>query len=126
VTVTGFVPDLNAVLNQAAVFVAPLRFAAGVQNKVLEAMATGRPVVTTSVVNAGLDAQPGRELLVADDAETAANQIIALLRDAQLRAQVGRGGLHFVRQKYTWDHVVKRMNAIEESLAAQQAITSRR
>ena len=48
---TGFVPDLNGALNQAAVFVAPLRFAAGVQNKALEAMAAGRPVVTTGIVN---------------------------------------------------------------------------
>ncbi|NIV31315.1 MAG: glycosyltransferase, partial [Anaerolineae bacterium] len=76
ITVTGFVPDLNAHLNNAAVFAAPLRFAAGIQNKVLEAMAAGRPVVTTSLVNDGLGAQPEREILVADDPTATAQQIV--------------------------------------------------
>ncbi|MCP4535642.1 MAG: TIGR03087 family PEP-CTERM/XrtA system glycosyltransferase [Chloroflexi bacterium] len=120
VTVTGFVPDLNNYLNRAAVFAAPLRFAAGVQTKVLEAMATARPVVTTSVVNAGLGAKAGHELLVADDAETTAKQIVALLQDAQLGTRIGQAGLHFVHQKYNWNCVVQRMNAIEEHLAAEQ------
>jgi sugar transferase (PEP-CTERM/EpsH1 system associated) len=124
VSVTGFVPDLNDYLNRAAVFVAPLRFAAGVQTKVLEAMAAGRPVVTTSVVNAGLGAQPSRELLIADDPQTTANQIAALLNDQALRTQIGQAGLHFVRQEYTWGHVVERVNAIEESLAARPAVAS--
>jgi sugar transferase (PEP-CTERM/EpsH1 system associated) len=126
VTVTGFVPDLNDHLNRAAVFVAPLRFAAGVQTKVLEAMAVARPVVTTSVVNIGLGAQQGQEVLVADDAATMANQIITLLRDEQLRIQIGYAGLEFIRRNYTWDRVVKRMNAIEERLSAKRAGSSMR
>jgi glycosyltransferase involved in cell wall biosynthesis len=120
VTVTGFVPDLNAVLNRSAVFVAPLRFAAGVQNKVLEAMAAGRPVVATGIVNEGLGAEPGREILIADDVQATANQIVALLRDEQLRAQIGQNGLRFVRRKYRWDYVVERMRLIEENLTARQ------
>jgi glycosyltransferase involved in cell wall biosynthesis len=120
VTVTGFVPDLNSVLNQSAVFVAPLRFAAGVQNKVLEAMATARPVVTTSVVNAGLGAQAGEEVLVGEDLETIAHHIVTLLRNEELRTRIGQAGLCFVQQKYTWDHVVERMREIEQSLAVKQ------
>jgi sugar transferase (PEP-CTERM/EpsH1 system associated) len=115
VRVTGFVPDLNEHLNRAAVFVAPLRFAAGVQNKVLEAMAAGRPVVTTSVVNAGLGAQPGEEVLVADDVAATAAHVVALLRDAELRARIGEAGCRFVRRTYDWGHVVKRMNEIEQA-----------
>ncbi len=117
VEVTGFVPDLNDYLNRAAVFCAPLRFAAGVQNKVLEAMAAGRPVVTTSVVNAGLGARAGEEVLVADDAATTAVHVVALLRDPDLRARLGRAGRRFVRRTYDWAHAVRRMNEIEESLA---------
>ncbi|MCI0645213.1 MAG: TIGR03087 family PEP-CTERM/XrtA system glycosyltransferase [Chloroflexi bacterium] len=116
VTVTGFVPDLNRCLNQAAVFVAPLRFAAGVQNKVLEAMAAGRPVVTTTLVNQGLGAQPGQELLVADGAEQTARQIVALLRDEQLRARLGAAGRAFVQKTYSWKHAVRRMREVEKSL----------
>ncbi len=117
VTVTGFVPDLNEYLNRAAVFVAPLRFAAGVQNKVLEAMAAGRPVVTTSMVNAGLGAEPGRDLLIADDAATTARQVVTLLRDEQLRAQIGQAARWFVQRTYSWEHAVERMRAIERQLS---------
>ena len=116
VTVTGFVPDLNEWLNQAAVFVAPLRFAAGVQNKVLEAMSAACPVVTTTIVNEGLGAKPGSEILVADSAETMALQITRLLQDAVLRARIGTAARSFVQRVYTWDHVVRRMRAIEEGL----------
>jgi len=116
ITVTGFVPDLNAQLNKAAVFVAPLRFAAGIQNKVLEAMAAGRPVVTTSLVNDGLGAQPDQELLVADDASTTAQQIVRLLTNERLREQTGGAGRQFVQARYSWIHVVERMRSIEKSL----------
>ncbi len=116
ITVTGFVPDLNAHLNNAAVFAAPLRFAAGIQNKVLEAMAAGRPVVTTSLVNDGLGAQPEREILVADDPTATAQQIVRLLTSQPLREQIGQAGRQFVRSKFSWSHVVKRVRAIEESL----------
>lgn len=117
-TVTGYVPDLNDYLNRAAVFCAPLRFAAGVQTKVIEAMATARPVVTTSLVNAGLGARAGRDLLIADDAAATADQIVALLRDKELQRKIGQAGLQFVRQKYSWGSVVARMRAIESDLVA--------
>ena len=119
VIVTGFVPDLNQTLNRAAVFVAPLRFAAGVQNKVLEAMAAGRPVVTTGVVNAGLGGTPGQDLLVADGSDAMAAEVVRLLRDGRLRDQVGRAGRDFVRQRYSWQHAVRRMAAIEQALAGK-------
>jgi len=120
VTVTGFVPDLNEHLNRAAVFVAPLRFAAGIQNKVLEAMAAGRPVVTTSLVNEGLGAQPEREILVADDAASTARQIVRLLTNEPLREQIGRAGRQFVKGKFGWRHVVERMRTIERNLKRDQ------
>lgn len=116
VEVTGFAPDLNAALNRAAVFVAPLRFAAGVQNKVLEAMAAARPVVTTTIVNEGLRARPGRDLLVADDPQDIARHVVALLRDAGLRRSIGRSARRFVRDKYTWQQAVDRMRVIEQNI----------
>jgi glycosyltransferase involved in cell wall biosynthesis len=116
VTVTGFVPDLNAYLNRAAVFVAPLRFAAGVQNKVLEAMAAGRPVVTSGIVNAGLGAEPGRDLLVADEPDEIAGSMLKLLSDKPLRVDIGRAARAFIQRRYTWQHVVRRARAIEAHL----------
>lgn len=119
VTITGFVPNLNEYLNRSAVFVAPLRFAAGVQNKVLEAMAAERPVVTTSMVNGGLGAHPDHEIFVADNAETMARHIISLLHDEQLREQTGKAARQFVQERYQWDRVVERMRAIESSLLGE-------
>lgn len=116
VSVTGFVPDLNAYLNEAAVFVAPLRFAAGVQNKVLEAMAAGTPVVTSSLVNKGLSAAEERDLLVADTPAGFARQIIRLLRDPALQAELSQSGRAFVCRQYSWDHVLARMQTVAQQL----------
>jgi len=114
VTVTGFVPDLNLELNRGAVFVAPLRFSAGVQNKVLEAMAAARPVVTTSTVARGLDADPGRHLLVAESAEDFAGRITGLLADAGRRTTLGAAARRFVKDRFSWLFVADRAREIAE------------
>ncbi len=113
VTVTGFVPDLNEKLNQAAVFAAPLRFAAGVQNKVLEAMATGTPVVTTPLVNEGVGAQAGRDILLADDPAAFTEHVVGLLESPDRARQVGGAGREFVVQKFNWEKVGRRVHEIE-------------
>jgi glycosyltransferase involved in cell wall biosynthesis len=110
------VSDLNAALNDAAIFVAPLRFAAGIQNKVLEAMAAGLPVVTTSYVNQGLEAEPGRHLIVADEPAALAEAVVGLLRDPAARRRLGDAGRHFVLQHYRWEDVLDRMAAVERQL----------
>lgn len=119
VGIDGFVPDMGAVLRAAAVSVAPLRFAAGVQNKVLEAMAAGRPVVTTPMVNAGIGAVDGRDLLVGSDADQIAAHIVDLLRDADKRKRVGAHGRGFVQTHFSWQRVVDRMRRIEAQLRQQ-------
>lgn len=118
VSVKGFVDDLNAELNAAAVFVAPLRFAAGVQTKVIQAMAAGRPVVTTGIVNEGIGASPGRELLVADGSDSFAEQIAALCRDPHRRRDIGAAARRFVVDRFQWDHVAARMRDLGEQRLA--------
>ncbi|GAB4532287.1 MAG: TIGR03087 family PEP-CTERM/XrtA system glycosyltransferase [Anaerolineales bacterium] len=114
VRVAGFVPDLNAALNQAAIFVAPLRFAAGVQNKVLEAMAAGRPVVTTTIVNEGLGAQPETHLLLADTPAETARQVIRLLREPALAARLGQAARAFVQKRFSWQGALRRVTHIRD------------
>ncbi len=121
VTVTGFVPDLNQLLNESAVFVAPLRFAAGVQNKVLEAMAAGRPVITSSLVNNGIGASAGRELWLADGARETADAILHLLRHPTTRETLATAGHSFVSQQFRWEAVLHRVRQIESQLHPQKA-----
>jgi sugar transferase (PEP-CTERM/EpsH1 system associated) len=113
VTVTGFVPDVNDYLNRAAVFCAPLRFAAGIQFKVVQAMAAGRPVVTTSMVNEGLGAKPDEELVLADTPEEMARHVIQLIQDPQAAQQLGQAAHRFVSSKFTWDSALQRVNQIK-------------
>lgn len=116
VEVTGFVPDLNLELNQAAVFVAPLRFSAGVQNKVLEAMAAARPVVTTPEIAAGLEAVTGRHLLVGDGSEELAAHAVSLLTDPDRRRALGTAARAFVADRFSWRFVAERMREIADSI----------
>lgn len=118
VRVIGFVPDLAALYTQNSIFVAPLRFSAGVQNKVLEAMAAALPVVTAEPVIAGLGATADTELLQANDADSYARHIVALLNDANYAGQLGIAGRDFVRSRYSWKMANDRLRAIGEQLAA--------
>ncbi len=108
----GFVPRLTDVYADAAVFVAPLRFAAGVQNKVLEAMAAGLPVVTTSLVNQGLGAADGVEIVVRDEPRAFAEAVVRILRDAEGARRLGERGRAFVRVRFDWNAVVGRVEAL--------------
>jgi glycosyltransferase involved in cell wall biosynthesis len=115
VTVTGFVPDLNAELNRAALFVAPLRFAAGIQNKVLEAMAAGLPVVTSPMINQGLGAEPDGEIVLAEGSEETARQVVNLLQDENRRRKIGDAGKRFVQRTFRWDSVLERVRALRST-----------
>jgi polysaccharide biosynthesis protein PslH len=100
VIVTGAVPDTRPWLAAAAVVVAPLRIARGVQNKILEAMAMGKPCVVSSGAAQGIDAIDGRDLLVADDP---AEAVISLLRDPARAVAIGAAARARMVSSYTWD-----------------------
>lgn len=99
VVVTGAVPDVRPWLAAADVVVAPLEIARGVQNKVLEAMAMGRPVVASPAAFEGIVAEPGRDLIVA---EAPAPAILDLLADAQRAGTLGRSARAAVEARYGW------------------------
>ena len=102
VCVTGTVPDVRPYLQHAAVVVAPLRLARGVQNKVLEAMAMARPVVAASTCVEAIDAQPGQEIMAADDAAEHAVRIGEMLADRPRATVVGQAGRDCVLAHYSW------------------------
>lgn len=112
VEVTGWVDDLGDVLAAGHVFVAPMRFVAGVQNKVLEAMAAGVPVVTSEIVRRGIGAAAGRDLLVAESADEFTDHIARLLATSDEAERVGASGREHVRARFTWDTVLARLEAV--------------
>jgi glycosyltransferase involved in cell wall biosynthesis len=103
VLVTGEVPDVYDWLCRASVAVDPLKIGAGMQNKIVQAMACELPVVATTVANEGIGAAPDREILLRDDAESLANGVVALLRDSQARERLGRAARRFVEHRWTWE-----------------------
>lgn len=103
VIVTGAVGDVRAWLAAADVVAAPLRIARGIQNKVLEAMAMARPVVASPAAFEGIDAIPGRDLLVAASAEDQAAAISGLLADPARAASLGHAGRRRTEEAYRWD-----------------------
>jgi polysaccharide biosynthesis protein PslH len=103
ITVTGYVPDLRPYLSRATLAASPLRYGAGVQNKVLEALASGLPVVATPGVLRGLRAEPGANgLLAGNTTAQLAEQILLLLNDPSLRQQLGTAGRHYVESHHNW------------------------
>ncbi|MCB2012377.1 MAG: glycosyltransferase [Geminicoccaceae bacterium] len=103
ITVTGTVDDPGEWIARATVSIAPIRAAAGLQNKLLEALAMARPVVCTSVANEGIGAVPDRDLVIADEPQAMAAAILTLIDDKQRRTELGQNGRRFVEQKWTWE-----------------------
>ena len=102
VVITGAVDDIRPYLQHAAVAVAPLHMARGVQNKVLEAMAMAKVVVATTPASRALDVRPGHELLLADDPAAFADQVSRVVRDNEC-ADIARAARQHVLEHYSWD-----------------------
>jgi polysaccharide biosynthesis protein PslH len=103
ISVTGYVPDIRPYLAQSSIAVSTVRYGVGIQNKVLEAMAMGTPVVCSAQAASALRAQNGHDLLIGDSPEAIAEHIISLLESPEKRAEVGRAGRTYVEQHQTWD-----------------------
>lgn len=117
-TVSADVDDVSAHLRRAAVAVAPMRAGSGQQLKVLEAMASGTPVVATALAAAGLPARHEEHLLVADEPEAFARQIARVLRDPALARALAEAGRRLVEERHTWDRSVALLEEIYSSVLA--------
>jgi glycosyltransferase involved in cell wall biosynthesis len=109
VDLAGFVPDLADLIDSSAAMAAPLRLGSGVRTKIVEAMAAGLPVVTTSRGTEGLAVAHGRELLVADEPQEFAHQLVRLVRDSRLQAELSQAARELVRRDHDNDRVTKRL-----------------
>lgn len=105
--VTGYVDSVIPYLQKSAVMVAPMRAGAGIQNKILEAMAVGVPVVTTSVGAEGLEPA---ELTIADAPGELSQEILHLIEDKQHRKNQSASGRKYVEENYSWDENLRKLD----------------
>jgi glycosyltransferase involved in cell wall biosynthesis len=104
--VTGTVDDVRPYYQKAAVSVAPYRFGEGTKLKVLEAMASGVPLVATRVGCQGVDVVDGEQVLIVDGEEEFAQHVVRILRDPSRRARLADAARRLVERKYTWKKIV--------------------
>jgi len=117
ITVTGTVDDIRPFLWRATVSVVPLLYGAGIQNKILEAMATRTPVVTTSKALSALQVQAGKELLVAKDSEEFSRAVLQLIENRNLQREVGVAGESYVKTQHSWKSIASSLvNIYQQTL----------
>jgi len=114
--VTGQVDDIRPFLRRATLSVSPLLYGAGIQNKVLEAMACGTPVVTTPQAIQSLAVQNGKELYAANDPTAFAQIILDLLADPEKRNQLGKAGYQYVKHNHDWSNITEQLESIYQDL----------
>jgi polysaccharide biosynthesis protein PslH len=107
VELTGFVPDLRPHLAAAAAVVVPLRLGGGTRLKIVEAMAMGKAIVSTTLGAEGIEAVPGRDLLVEDQPAAFANAVSRLLTEPGLAARIGQSARRLAVERYAWSGAAK-------------------
>jgi glycosyltransferase involved in cell wall biosynthesis len=112
IEVTGFVADMRPYLAQAAAAVSTVRYGVGIQNKVLEAMAMGTPVVCSSQACSALKTQPGQDLLVGDNPQHIAQHILDLLNTPDTRIALGQAGRRYVESYHSWNQAAAQFEAL--------------
>lgn len=123
VAIRGPVADLRPHIAAASVVIVPLRIGGGTRLKILEAMAMGKAVVSTSLGAEGLDAVPERDLLIADDAETFAKQVKRVLDDPALAARLGAAARELVSARYGWERSVERLSSFYHEVLESRGVS---
>lgn len=123
VTVTGLVEDVRPYIASAAVYVVPLRIGGGTRLKILEALAMKKAVVSTSIGCEGLDLQPDKHLLVADNPQQFAAETVQLIKDRSLRRRLGENGKTLVQGRYDWDVVIESLDLTYRRLISKRSGT---
>lgn len=115
ITVTGTVADIRPYLWRATMALAPITYGAGIQNKVLEAMACGIPVVASSQATTALEVVADRDMLVADGVKSFANQVIQLLGDRDRQRSLSLNGQSYVQANHNWGTIAEQLEEIYRS-----------
>ena len=124
VELTGLVEDVRPYIARAAVVVAPIRIGGGTRFKILEAMAMGKAVVSTTVGAEGIEVRDGVDILLADEAEAFAAQVDRLLTDAGLRRAMGAAARSLIEHRYSWAASVGRLETFHAGLLAASSTST--
>jgi glycosyltransferase involved in cell wall biosynthesis len=116
VELTGFVSDLRPHLAAAAAVVTPLRLGGGTRLKIVEAMAMGKAIVSTTLGAEGIEAIPGRDLLIEDQPEAFADAVNRLLGDPELAARIGQSVRSLAVERYSWSAAARRLEGFYRSI----------
>lgn len=120
IVVTGRVPEIKPYFAEATVFVVPLRIGSGTRLKILEALAMGKAVVSTTVGAEGLALQNREEIIIADKPTVFAEEVIRLLTIPSLRKNIGENGRRRVEQNYDWRNIGEKLVSVYESVIDKQ------
>ena len=118
VELTGFVPDLRPHLAAAAAVVVPLRLGGGTRLKIVEAMAMGKAIVSTTLGAEGIDAVPGRDILVEDEPAAFADAVLRLLAEPRVAARIGRSARQLAVDRYSWSEAARTLEGFYRQLLA--------
>ncbi|MGB6339083.1 MAG: glycosyltransferase [Candidatus Aminicenantaceae bacterium] len=116
ITVTGRVDDVTPYIREGQIFICPVRLGGGFRGKILEAMAVGRPIVSTSLGAEGIPSKNGENIIIADDTEDFAVGIEKLLKDRDLYERIRQAGRKLVEEKYAWAKGVEVLEGILEEM----------
>jgi glycosyltransferase involved in cell wall biosynthesis len=120
ITVTGEVPDPTEYIARATVCIDPVQIGAGMQNKLVEYMACGKAVVTTPVANEGINAISGTHLLEAAGPEAFADAVVALLRNPEMRAALGKSAREHIQRYWTWEKLFSELESEMLAMASRR------
>jgi len=110
VTVTGWLPDIREAYRCARIFIAPMLTGSGLQNKLLEAMSTKLPCITTPIANNALGAVPGTHILVGESAEEISAHAVKLLSSPEHAQHIALAGYQWVHETYRWENQIERLS----------------
>jgi glycosyltransferase involved in cell wall biosynthesis len=125
IIVTGSVPDVRPYLQRGSVFVCPMRSGAGIKNKILQAWAMGKAIVSTSDGVGSLKVSDGKNILIRNTSQSFADAVVELLRNPTLAAEIGAAGRATIEAHYTWSAKAAEMEALMVQVAATHSANRR-
>jgi len=119
VVVTGEVDDIRPYLRRAAVVGVPVRMGGGTRLKVVEGLAMGKAMVSTSLGREGVAVRDEEHLLIGDGADAFASRVLALFAQPSLRSALGRAGRRLIEAEYSWDLAGERLKALYQRVTTR-------